>query len=335
MRMIPSLLLAAATACISGAAIAAPAEKPVYEQLAVTPVPDMPEGDWDQLVTDVAHNRIYVSGEDGALMAAFNLETGALIASGGDVVSPHKVAFDPKTGHLLVAEGKDGTVKVLTTDFKTVASIPVGAKSDTGAIDLVGRVFYVSGRDGDTGSQISAISLDTLKVVRRFPVPAMTLKGLVLDRAGGRLFVSMRDKNAVGVIDIRTGTLRTWTSPNLNKNVPLAYDKRSQRLFAGSREPGRLVVLDARSGKELQSLPGTETADSMSFDEKGRILYVSGDTGMSRYRIAANGNATLLETDASLVGKSSLYVGENHRLYVMRPRKGETVAALQVYAVHD
>ena len=137
MRMIPSLLLAAATACISGAAIAAPAEKPVYEQLAVTPVPDMPEGDWDQLVTDVAHNRIYVSGEDGALMAAFNLETGALIASGGDVVSPHKVAFDPKTGHLLVAEGKDGTVKVLTTDFKTVASIPVGAKSDTGAIDLV------------------------------------------------------------------------------------------------------------------------------------------------------------------------------------------------------
>ena len=335
MRIIPSILLATAAAWVGGAAGAAPTGQPIYKEIAVTPVPQMPEGDWDQLATDVAHNRIYVSGEDGALMAVFNLETGALIASGGDVASPHKVVFDPKTGHLLVAEGKDGTVKVLTGDLKTIAAIPVGAKSDTGAIDLAGRIFYVSGRSDESGSQISAISLDTLKVMRRFPVPAMTLKGLVLDKVGGRLFVSMRDKNAVGVIDLKTGMVDSWTSANLNKNVPLAFDSRSQRLFAGSREPGRLVVLDAKTGRELQSLPGTETADSMSFDSKRRVLYVSGDSGMSRYRIAGDGTATLLETDPSLVGKSSLYVGANQRLYIMRPRKGETVAALQIYAVRD
>ncbi|KIU26002.1 hypothetical protein SR41_16620 [Sphingomonas melonis] len=250
--------------------------------------------------------------------------------------SPHKLAFDPVRRRLFVANGRDGVVEVFGSDLSHVATIPVGAKPDTGALDPVARLFYVSSRAGGadaTTSRISAISLDTLRVVRSFDVPATTLKGLVLDRAGQRLFVSMRDRNAIGVIELAGGQVSVWTSKDLNRNVPLVLDATSGRLFVGSREPGRLVVLDARDGRQIQTLPATETADSMSWDADRRLLLVSGDTGVSRYRVAPDGTATWLGTDGALVGKTSLYVPALRRFYLLRPRKGAVDAALQVYAV--
>ncbi|WP_206243418.1 YncE family protein [Novosphingobium terrae] len=325
------LLLSLGMALVQGApAMAAPSP---YRLLSTTPVAAMPEGDWDQLVADIATNRLYVSAEDGDAIDMFDLTTGALLKS-VPANSPHKVALDKARGHLLFANGKDGTVEVLTTDLAPVKTIPVGAKPDTGILDSAARIFYVSSRDGDasaTGSRISAISLDTLEVVQTFKLPAMVLKGLTMDKAGKRLFVSMRDKDAIGVVELNSGAVSVWKPEGLKKSVPLAFDAASQRLYAGSREPGRLTVIDARNGSTLQSLPATETADSASFDHEKRILYFSGDTGMSRYQLAADGTATLLETDPALVGKSSLYVGKLHRLYVMRPKKGDQVAALQIF----
>ncbi|WP_068084340.1 YncE family protein [Novosphingobium rosa] len=325
------LLLSLGMALLQGtAALAAPSP---YRLLSTTPVPAMPEGDWDQLVADVTANRLYVAAEDGDAMDMFDLTSGALLKS-VPASSPHKAVLDKARGHLLFANGKDGTVEVLTADLQPVKTIPVGAKPDTGVLDSAARIFYVSSRDGDanaTGSRISAISLDTLEVVRSFQVPALVLKGLAIDTAGKRLFVSMRDKDAIGVVQLDSGAVSTWRPEGLRKSVPLAFDAGSQRLYAGSREPGRLTVIDARSGRTLQSLPATETADSVSFDHEKRILYFSGDTGMSRYQLAADGAARLLETDPALVGKTSLYVGKLHRLYVMRPKKGAQVAALQIF----
>ncbi|HYZ47995.1 MAG TPA: YncE family protein [Sphingomonas sp.] len=331
MRMLKFALLSGSLAALAAAASASP-----YRQVAVTPVPAMPEGDWDQLVADETHNRLYVSAEDGAAMDVFDLTTGALLQAGGPVGSPHKVALDAAAQHLLVADGQDGTVKVLTPDLRLVKAIPVGARPDTGVLDAEARIFYVSSRNGAgtaPDSIVSAISLDSLAVVKTFAVPATTLKGLVQDKPGHRLFVSMRDKDRIGVIALDTGEVTTWAAEGLKKSVPLAFDPANQRLYAGSREPGRLTVFDATTGKVVQLLPLTETADSMTLDHGGKRLYVSGDTGMSRYAIGKGGVVRFLETDPGVVGKTSLYVAGLHRLYVMRPRTKDMVAALQVFSV--
>lgn len=322
-------------------AFAAPAASPAgvpspYALLATTPLPTMPEGDFDQLDADVGRNRLYVSAEDGAAVDVFDLRTGALLRSGGDVRSPHKIVVDLPGNRLLVADGADASVKLLDPDLKTLARIPVGARPDTGVLDPVARLFYVGSRasagDG-LDSVISAISLDSLKVVRTFVVPATTLKGLILDRPGNRLFVSMRDKDRIGIVHLGDGTIETWSAPGLHKPVPLALNPRTNLLFAGSRAPGALVVLDASSGAVRATLPSTETSDSMSFDPAARILYVSGDSGMSRYHVDPDGATRLIATDPALIGKTSLYVPELHRLYVMRPTKPGQIAALQIFAV--
>jgi DNA-binding beta-propeller fold protein YncE len=326
-------LVAAVLALLAGApAIAVTAPSSPYTRVALTLLPTMPEGDFDQLAADVGRNRLYVSAEDGATMDVFDLRTGALLRSGGDVGSPHKVAIDLRDNHILVADGADGSVKVLSPDLKTITRIPVGARPDTGVLDPAARIFYVSSRDGDgPNSLISAISLDSLKVVRTFTVPATTLKGLILDRQGHRLFVSMRDKDEIGIVHLGDGRVETWAAAGLHKNVPLMFDEKTNLLFAGSRDPAKLVVLDDRTGAVRATLPITDTSDSMSFDPIARILYVSGDSGMSSYRLGLDGSTALISTDADVVGKTSLYVPDLHRLYVMRPKKNDQVAALQIY----
>lgn len=305
-----------------------------YGSAGQTLLPAMPEGDFDQLVADVPGNRLYVSGEDGAAMYVFNLRSGALIRQGGPVASPHKVALDKVHGHLLIADGEDGSVKVLDLKLGLIKRIPVGPKADTGLYDAQHHVFYVSSRAPhapDTASVITAISSDSLQVLATYPLPATTLKGLVMDNAGRRLMVSMRDRNAIGVVHLDTGTVQVWTPQGLHKSVPLAWDAAHDAIYAGSREPGKLDVLDGHDGHLRASLPLTETADSMSFDAVHGLLYVSGDTGMSRFRIDRTGGIRLLETDPALIGKTSLLVPELRRIYVMRPRKGASSAAMTMF----
>jgi DNA-binding beta-propeller fold protein YncE len=335
--MSPRNLTLLALACTTLSTAPAMAASP-YFPAGQTILPAMPEGDFDQLDADVAGNRLYVSGEDGAAMYVFDLKTGALLQSGGPVALPHKVALDKAHGRLFIADGDDGAVKVLDTGLRLIRRIPVGPKLDTGLIDPAHGLFYVSSRDPnapDSASLITTIATDSLKITATYRVPAATLKGLVMDRAGHRLMVSMRDRNAIGVIHLNTGAVDVWSPQGLHKSVPLAYDAAHHALYAGSREPGRLDVLDGRDGHIRASLPATETADSMNFDAAHGLLYVSGDTGMSRYRIDRNGQVSLLETDPALVGKTSLLVPQLHRIYVMRPRKGDSPAALTIFELRS
>jgi DNA-binding beta-propeller fold protein YncE len=306
-----------------------------YHLAAITPLPSMPEGDFDQLAANVARGRLYVSAEDGRAMDVFDLKSGALIRSGGDVTAPHKVVMDRAANRLFVADA-GGSVKVLDSDLNTIARIPVGAKPDTGFLDAKAHIFYVSSRNGGPeakDSTVSAISTESFAILRTFTVPATTLKGMTMDADGHRLFVSMRDKNEIGVIHLDDGRVEVWSPKGLHESVPLVFDAPSHLLLAGSRQPGKLDVLDARDGEVRATLPITETSDSVSFDAEHRILYASGDSGMSRYHVGKDGKVTFLSTDPALVGKTSIFVPQLHRLYVMRPRKGDVVAALQVFDV--
>jgi len=122
-------------------------------------------------------------------------------------------------------------------------------------------------------------------VVDTIPISATIMKGMILDAVGHRLLVSLRDKSQIAVVDTITKHVTLWSPSGVHENVPLALDRADHLVFVGSRHPGRLQVLDSRDGRVLTSLPCTETSDSMSYDGKARLLYVSGDGGMSRYRV--------------------------------------------------
>ena len=87
--------------------------------------------------------------------------------------------------------------------------------------DPATRIFYV-GNGGHAAhaesAYVSMISVDKRAVVGRIEVPATTLKTVVLDAKNERLYVTMRDKNQVAVIDLkqrkveRSSRIRSCTS---------------------------------------------------------------------------------------------------------------------------
>lgn len=329
-------VLVSAWLCASAAAniAASPVTSPSLR--ALVNIPFMPEGDFDQFDVDETRNRLFLSAEDGSAMEVFNLRTGRLLLQGGSVKSPHKVLVDKASHHLFVADGADASIKELDEHLTMLARIPVGDDPDTGAYDPGKQTIYVSSRapaGTRAGSTISVISTTTNKVLKTIPIAATTLKGMVLDSAGHRLLVSLRDRNQVAVVDTTTDHVTLWSPSGVHEPVPLAFDTDDRLLFVGSRHPGALQVLDAATGEMRATLPCSDVSDSMFYDAGSHTLYVSGDEGLSRYAIGRNRRVAFLGTDASIRGKTSFLDTRRHLLFVARRRKGEVSAALEVYAV--
>ena len=109
------------------------------------------------------------------------------------------------------------------------------------------------------------ISVEKRAVVGRIEVPAQTLKTIVLDAKNDRLYVTMRDKNQVAVIDLEKCTCRN-SELQLHVDSAMAFDAVHHRLFVGDRKPGKLIVLNTEDGSVVATLPLGDTSDDMSYD---------------------------------------------------------------------
>ncbi|HEY2049291.1 MAG TPA: hypothetical protein VGH03_08105, partial [Caulobacteraceae bacterium] len=308
----------------------------VVRLVRVEPLPKVGKGDFDQFAVDLKRGRLFLSAEASGQIEVFDLKSGVLIRSGGDIRTPHRLAVDETTGRLFAADGGDASVKVFDETLRLIKRIPVGADPDGGVYDASRRIFYVGARtDGspDAPSSIAAISTATMAVEGSTPIPAHTLKDMIIDRPTGRLYVSMRDKNEVGVVPLAGGALRTFSASGMNQNVPLALDARRRLLFVGARKPGKLFVLDADDGRTLAAFDCTDVSDSMAYDARSQRLLVTGVDGLSVFNVHGTAQVTPVGLDAQVEGKSSLYVPSLHRLYVARPRSDTQAAALEVYEI--
>jgi hypothetical protein len=302
----------------------------------VEPLPKVGKGDFDQFAFDLKRNRLYLSAEASHEVEVFDLKTGVLLRAGGAVKAPHRLAVDEPTGRLFVADGGDSSVKVFDETLHLIKRIAVGVDPDGGVYDDRKRIFYVGSRlDGspDALSSITAISTSDMSVAGSTQIPSKTLKDMVIDRSTGRLFVSMRDKNEVGVLPLAGGALKTWSATGMNQPVPLALDAKRRLLFVGARRPGKLFVLDADDGRALSVLDCTDVSDSMGYDERAQRIYVTGTDGLSLFDVSGKAGVKAAGLDGAVGGKSSLYVEPLHRLYVARPKTDAKDAALEVYQV--
>jgi hypothetical protein len=147
----------------------------------------------------------------------------------------------------------------------------------------------------------------------------------------------MRDKNAVGVIDLgNKAVVSTWTFPDLTSNAAMGFDEGNHRLFIGSRNPGMLYVLDSNSGKLVATLKTVNISDDMTFDAAHRRLIVSGADGVDVFAQDNPDSYRLIQHVDTFGGKTSVYVPSLKQFYVVHT-KGEQAAeaGLQIFKVND
>ena len=343
--MMKQLKLAFATALItlftlsSGALHAA--DMAPLTQIGSTPLPEVTGGDFDHFAVDLRHNRLYVAAEVYASIEVFDLKTGKhLLSARGVVKSPRKIVFLEDKNQLLVADAGNASCEFLDgTNLQLIKSVALDPGPDAGVYAPQSRIFYISngGRAAKTDSSyLSMISVDKQEVIGRIPVEAATLKTLVIDQKTQKLYVTMRDKNQVGVVNIEKNAVeQTWSSPELHVDSAMAYDPVHKRVFVGDRNPGKLVVLDAGNGRVIDTLDIGNVSDDMTYDSAHHRIYISSEDGVDVVAQDSPDRYHVVQHVDTFGGKTSIYIPSIGRFFVVHT-KGDLAkeAGLQVFKVN-
>jgi DNA-binding beta-propeller fold protein YncE len=305
-----------------------------------TPLPAVTGGDFDHFAVDRKNNRLYVVSEDYASIEVFDPRTGEHLQSVlGVVKSPRQIALIEDKGELIVNDAGTSSCKFLDAqDLHLIASVPLEPGPDAGAYDPVKRIFY-AGNGGKAAhaesAYVSMISVDKRAVVGRIEVPATALKTVVLEAKKDRLYVTMRDKNQVAVIDLKQRKVeRIFSNPELHIDSAMALDAEHHRLFVGDRKPGKLIVLNTEDGSTVATLPLGDTSDDMTYDEAERRLYSSSAEGVDVIRQDSPNSYHELQHVDTKGGKVSIYVPWLKRYFVAHTKDERSpVAELLIYEV--
>jgi DNA-binding beta-propeller fold protein YncE len=315
-------------------------EKLPLKLIATTPMPGF-KGDFDHFGLDLKGHRLFLAAEEHKTVEVFDLRTGERIHSIEGFGQPLMMVYLPESNHLVVTDGGDSAVQLVDcNEYKIVNTIKLGEGVDHGVLNPVNKYYYVEsgGGSGATTHVLSIIDTKLFKHVGDVAgLPGRSNEGMVIDRAGKRLYVNLTGTDEVGVVDLNTRQLvGKWALPDAHEAHAMVLDEPNRRLFVATRRPAEFIVFNIDTGKVVTSLPCVGVNSDMSFDLARKRIYVTGSERASVFEQRdADHYEHIAEVPTAYRAKSSIFVPELKRLYVAVSGKGKPDAKLelQIYEV--
>lgn len=157
----------------------------------------------------------------------------------------------------------------------TVTRVEVGAAPNGLAYDPGRKLLLAAGL-----ATLTMVDVQTPKARATFPAPGRT-RWTVFDAEGGLFYVNVMDPAVIAVVDARKpdALAHMYAVPAAGPHG-LDFDPDTRRLFCAC-DAGRLITLEARTGKILNDRPLSGAPDVMWFNRRRRELYVAvGDPGV-------------------------------------------------------
>ena len=293
----------------------------------------------DHLGVDVSGKRLFIAalGDKQNTVEVVDLKSNQRAFGIPGQSKPQGVFYSPDFNKLFVANGTDGTCKIFDGQtFRLIESLSIGDDADHVGYDPETKYLYVGFGDAKSGG-LAVIDTRTNKHMRDIKTDARP-GGIKFDRSSPRIFVTFTGTDKLGVVDRKKSVqLTTWPVAGVPANVALALDITHRRLFAGSRTPAMLTVLDTDTGKTITQLEGVPGIDDLWYDAARQRIYASGgrgfdigsvyvyqQSGADQYKLAAK-----IPT-ASGAG-TSLWVEQLNRLYVAAPASEKQEAQVLIF----
>lgn len=230
---------------------------------------------FDYVTVDSAARRVYLS--HGTEIKVIDADSGALIGNITGLKQDHGVAVAAEFGRGFITDGGQG--KVIIFDLKTL-KVTGEAKADKDADSVVydpasKRVFAMNG-DPHSSTVIDAKSGNAVGTIELGGGPEFAVAD-----GSGTVFVNMEDKSEVVAIDSHTLAIKSrWPVAPAGGPTVLAMDIKHRRLFSAGRDPQMLVVMDADSGKVIQSFPISAGVDAAAYEPETGLVFASTREGM-------------------------------------------------------
>jgi DNA-binding beta-propeller fold protein YncE len=270
-------------------------------------------GGFDYLTVDSASDRLYVS--HGTKVNVVNKLTGdsiGVIQSEKDV---HGIALVHALGKGYISNGGANSVLVFDLKtFKVLAHVPTGQFSD-GIFydDYSKKVISCNGRSKN---------MTVIDPAKDEAVATIQLTGwpeTAVSDGAGKIYVNNAEKAEVDVIDAKTfKVIHTWRNAPAKGAAGLTIDRKNMLLFAGC-EGNTMIVMDARTGKIVATLPIGDESDAVGFDHTLKLAYSSnGDGTLTVIKEVSPTKFEVIQTLKTKKGARTMTVDQKtHKLYTM------------------
>jgi DNA-binding beta-propeller fold protein YncE len=238
-----------------------------------------PVGGFDYVSIDSSARRLYVS--HGTEVEVLDADTGKSVGTIADTPGVHGAAIASAFKHGFTSNGRENKVSMFdSSTLALIKKIDVGKGPDGIYYDpKTKRVFTNNHGSHD----ITAIDAKSGNVVGTVEAKGDGEMAVVTD---GLIWVNMEDTADVIAFDPKSLEVKQRFPIGVAKTpTGLAYDAKTNRLFIGCRNEPKLVVMDAKTGKVINSFPIGAGVDFGGFDPDAHLIFMScGDGTLSIYR---------------------------------------------------
>lgn len=303
-------------------------------------LPELKDGDFDHFTVDLEGKRLFSAAEENSRVLVFDLETGKLIKSLNGLKAPHSMAYRGDLKKLFVVDSDIPAVRMYdTVTYKVLGDIKMREGADSSVYDPVTKYLYVisGGRDGHMpNSYLTVVDTTSTKQLADVKLDSDDVEAVRLETSGSRLFVVIRGNNAVEVFDRKQETpnlLATWhLAKDADKPTAMAYDEAGHRLFIGTRNPGKLIIVDSTSGKVVADVPAASMVDDMAYGAKSKRIYFAGTEFLDVFQQGAGNRYELVgHIPTGFRAKTGILVPELNRYYLGVPHHEGMSAELLIY----
>jgi hypothetical protein len=292
-------------------------------------LPDV-QGRIDHMAADVKEQRVFVAARGNNSVEIVDLKSGKRSHRIAGLSAPQGIAYVPHGNRILVTNSGDGTVRLFSgASLSLIASIKVGDDADNVRYSPASNVAYVGYGQGGI-SMIDPAKKKNVGTVKLSAHP----EAFEVEKSGSHIYVNVPDAKEIAVIDrIKRAVVARWPMTAFTSNFPMALDETHCRLFVGTRQPARLVVLDTQSGRLIASFRCSKDADDVSFDSvSGRIYLSCGEGFIEVFEQRSADTYFHVATVPTAPGaRTSLLVPELKLFLVAVPQHDDSDASLMVY----
>jgi YVTN family beta-propeller protein len=225
---------------------------------------------FDYIKVDPESRRVYLS--HGTEVLVVNADTGALEGKVSGLKLSHGVALVPGLDHGFITDGEQG--KIVIFDLKTLKVIgDANAAQDADSIiyDPASKHVFCFNGDSHSATVLDPANEKVVGTIELGGGPEFAVAD-----GHGMIYNNIEDKSEVVAIDSQTLTIKSrWPISPAGGPTAMAMDRDHRRLFISGRDPQMLVVINADTGKVIQSFPISAGADANVYDPKTGRIFVS------------------------------------------------------------
>src|ERR1044071_3119658 len=241
------------------------------------PVPG--NGGFDYVTIDSSNRRLYLA--HGTQVDVVDPDTGKLVGTIPDTPGVHGVALATEFKHGFTSNGRENKVSMFDpTTLQLINKIDVGKGPDGIYYDPANKRVFTNNHGSH---DITAIDAKTGTVVGTVKIEGDGEQAVI--GIDGLIYVNSEEASEVVGFDPGTLAVKKRFPIGVAKTpTGLAYDAKTNRLFIGCRNEPKMGVMDAATGKEINSYPIGAGVDYAAFDPGSKLVFFScGDGTLSIY----------------------------------------------------